>query len=64
MNGQISTRRILIFESGFDDPYVQEHVDAEVADDILEFCLNELYNKQPRDDYRELLESIILFVGG
>lgn len=47
-----------------DDKKVTKHINPALADEIKEFCLNELYSKQPRDDYREFLELTILFVGG
>ncbi|KAK3931222.1 Homoserine kinase [Frankliniella fusca] len=34
------------------------------ADDMIKFCIAQLQNQQPRDDYREFLELTILFLGG
>lgn len=52
------------YNSGMQDKHVKKHLTVPVVDKIKEFCLNELYSKQPRDDYREFLELTILFVGG
>jgi hypothetical protein len=38
--------------------------DATDRDDIITFCTQKLAVTQPRDDYRELLELSIIFVGG
>lgn len=35
-----------------------------VADEIIHFCIQQLEVVQPRDDYRELLELTIIFLGG
>lgn len=37
---------------------------SETGDIIKTFCLNELYFKQPRDDYREFLKLVVIFLGG
>lgn len=52
------------YASGIVDKEVTKHMTPQMIDQIKEFCLNELYSKQPRDDYREFLELTILFVGG
>lgn len=52
------------YKSGMVDEEVKKHMNAAMVDEIKEFCLNELYSKQPRDDYREFLELTILFIGG
>lgn len=52
------------FESGMEDSKVTKHISESKADEIIDFCRNELYTKQPRDDYREFLELVILFLGG
>lgn len=52
------------FKSGMEDRKVSQHINQMKADEIIEFCANELLTKQPRDDYREFLELTILFLGG
>lgn len=37
---------------------------ADIKDDTIEFAIEQLESFQPRDDYRELLELIIIFLGG
>lgn len=37
---------------------------VDVKDDIIDFAVKHLENYQPRDDYRELLELVIIFLGG
>ncbi|KAK3910236.1 polyprotein [Frankliniella fusca] len=34
------------------------------ADETIKFCCDQLETRQPRDDYRELLELTIIFLGG
>lgn len=41
-----------------------KHVNKEIADDIIYFCKQQIDQNQPRDDYLELLEMVILFAGG
>lgn len=53
-----------LYSSGMGDQEVAKHLNPAIIDEIKEFCLTELYSKQPRDDYREFLELTILFVGG
>lgn len=52
------------FVSGLSDPDVAKRINKEIADDIIDFCKQQISQKQPRDDYRELLEMVILFAGG
>lgn len=50
------------FQSSINDQYVREKLqDVELT---LEFCLNTLKEKHPRDDYKEFLEVMITFLGG
>lgn len=37
---------------------------SDVADEMIAFAQNQLTTFQPRDDYRELLELVIIFLGG
>ena len=37
---------------------------AKIKDDTITFANNQLKEHQPRDDYKELLELSIIFVGG
>ena len=39
-------------------------ISQEVAEDITKFCREQLHQFQPRDDYREVLEIIIIALGG
>lgn len=52
------------FESGIKDENVTKHISIEEANEIIEFCKDQLKSKQARDDYREFLELMILFLGG
>lgn len=52
------------FKSGIIDPNVKKHMNKVIIDAIKKFCSDELNVNQPRDDYKELLELTILFVGG
>jgi len=37
---------------------------ADVKDEAIDFAMKQLQTFQPRDDYRELLELVIIFLGG
>lgn len=50
------------FDSGLTDDVVQPRISAE-SERILTFATSQLTSHQPRDDYRELLELTILFIG-
>lgn len=50
------------FESGMTDDVVRPRISAE-KERIIEFATSQLAAHQPRDDYRELLELAILFLG-
>lgn len=52
------------FTPGIFDKDVAKHINNKEAYEIIEFCQNQLYSKQPRDDYKEFLELMILFLGG
>jgi len=36
----------------------------DVADETIQFCINKIKEDLPRDDYKEFLELIIIFLGG
>lgn len=50
--------------SGMNDAYVQSIISEEECEEIKEFCYKQLEQKQPRRDYKELLQLVILFLGG
>jgi hypothetical protein len=50
------------YESGMTDDVVRPRISAE-SERIIEFATSQLAAHQPRDDYRELLELAILFLG-
>lgn len=49
------------FRPGIRDPFVNNILN-DVKADIIKFCKNELKNKQPRDDYKELLDLTLIFL--
>src|ERR1043165_3690036 len=51
------------YRTAMDNSFTANAV-SDVRDDFLAFANDQLLNKQPRDDYRELLEITILFLGG
>ena len=51
------------YENGLSDSYVKEHLKDE-QDRILLFCSARLEQRQPRSDYKEFLELVIIFLGG
>ena len=50
------------FEDAFTDEYVAKTI-ADVKDDISLFIFAQLQNNQPRDDYHEILELALVFLG-
>jgi len=52
-----------IFVSGIEDKIVEQHIHNS-RDSLLQFCLSFLQEILCRDDYKELLELTILFLGG
>ncbi|KYM98193.1 hypothetical protein ALC62_11109 [Cyphomyrmex costatus] len=50
------------FKPGINDPKISQ-VLSDKKDEILNFTLNFLQIRQPRDDYKELLELTIIFLG-
>ena len=50
------------FDSGLTDDVVQPRISAE-SERILTFATSQLTSHQLRDDYRELLDLTILFIG-
>ena len=51
------------YKAGIADPAIAESV-HEIAPDLMSFACVQLQKVHPRDDYRELLELVILFLGG
>ena len=51
------------YKTGTDDPKVAAVVQNLTAE-VISFSISQLQQTQPRDDYRELLELVILFLGG
>lgn len=51
------------FNSGIENCIVMGSVN-DVCDDIIKFSINRLEENHPNDDYRELLELAVIFLGG
>ena len=52
-----------IFIPGIKDKYVRQSIQD--TNEVLEFAMQTLQKvKQPREDYREFLELVIIFLGG
>jgi len=51
------------YEAGVGDEAVATAL-KEVKKNIIEFSITQLREVQPRDDYREFLELVIIFLGG
>ena len=51
------------YQHGLSDEHLKKHI-LSVLDDIISFATAQLSVKHPRDDYRELLELTIIFLGG
>lgn len=49
--------------SAIDDEIVSQHLSNDFCEEMLNFCLEHLQNSY-RDDYRELLELVVIFLGG
>jgi len=52
-----------MFNSGIENCIVMSSVN-DVCDDIIKFSIDRLEENHPRDDYRELLELTVIFLGG
>lgn len=53
------------FKPGIEDKQVRRSVKVSTATEMLQFMLTTLENEQqPREDYRELIELIVIFLGG
>lgn len=50
------------YENGIQDQFVREALE-DVIDDITDFCKNELQEDFARQDYKELLELTLIFLG-
>ena len=53
----------LIDEDNYDSLEIQDENDRLQQNEIIQFCLNQLENFQPRDDYREALELVLITLG-
>lgn len=51
------------FEPGINDELVMQYFNDDFRDEMINFCSEQL-QKNYRDDYRELLELVIIFLGG
>ncbi|KAL4144007.1 hypothetical protein QTP88_006252 [Uroleucon formosanum] len=51
------------FEPGIKNDYVEKLL-HNVSEEIIDFSISYLNNRLPREDYRELLELTIIFLGG
>lgn len=51
------------YSSGIEDDGVAAKIPVRVQTEIKSFCLAQLTEKQPRDDYKEFLEIVLLFLG-
>jgi hypothetical protein len=51
------------YKSGIADQSVHMALQGDIAE-MIQFATNQLQNVQPRDDYMELLELVIIFLGG
>lgn len=50
------------FHIGLEDTYIFQSIEDR-KEELTTFCINQLQQYQPRDDYRELLELTIIFLG-
>lgn len=50
------------YEPGIRNDFVKQNLN-DISDSIIEFCHNELKNNFSRDDYKELLELTLIFLG-
>lgn len=49
--------------TGFTDGYVRNFITSQKAEEIRDFCLNQLSIEICRDDYKEFLELVVVFLG-
>nr|XP_047146815.1 uncharacterized protein LOC124819345 [Hydra vulgaris] len=52
------------FYAGIQDDAVMAQLDSETRQRTLSYATEQLHTEHPRDDYRELLEITIIFLGG
>lgn len=52
------------FTTGIRDDVVKSKIPENVRRNMIEFCRQQLEEYQPRADYRQLLELVIIFLGG
>lgn len=43
---------------------IEQNISLEECEEIMGFCEEQLKEKQPRHDYKEFLELVVLFLGG
>lgn len=51
------------FNIGTTDDIVKRHINPRMAEEIKHFCFDQLAKNICRDDYKELLELVVLFLG-
>lgn len=51
------------YEPGMRDRHIKNVITDEVRDELVNFCNNELENRFTRDDYKELLQLTLIFLG-
>jgi hypothetical protein len=51
------------YDSGIINEIVKRHLPSEVIANITADCNTKLTESQPRDDYKELLQLVLVFVG-
>lgn len=53
-----------LFTPGIHDEEFSKHCSQEFCQEMLKFCTEQLEKEIHRDDYRELLELVVVFLGG
>lgn len=51
------------FNFGITNETVRQHINPNIAEEIKDFCLDQLAKNICRDDYKELLELVVMFLG-
>lgn len=52
------------YETGIEDQIVAAQISEAERDEIRKFCTDQLSKRQIRDDYKEFLQLILMFLGG
>ena len=60
--GQWSNINPESYDNVFSDDFASSEL-ADIRDEVIEFCEKQLLDHQPRDDYRELLMLMLVFLG-